>query len=76
MDPALIPALPGCCARSYLYLSIMYNICYTMALYALVLFYLGAADLLKVRACCSLHARMLPPPEWPPFCPLPCIPPQ
>ena len=32
--------------RGYAYLSFMYNICYTVALYALLLFYVAAADLL------------------------------
>ena len=33
--------------RGYAYLAFMYNICYTVALYALLLFYVAAADLLK-----------------------------
>ena len=33
--------------RGYAYLAFMYNICYTVALYALLLFYVAAADLLR-----------------------------
>ncbi len=32
---------------SYFYISIMYNVCYTFALYGLLLFWIGAEDLLK-----------------------------
>lgn len=35
------------CYRSYFYISIMYNVCYTMALYGMLLFWIGAAELLE-----------------------------
>jgi hypothetical protein len=32
----------------YFYISIMYNVCYTLALYGLMLFWIGASELLQV----------------------------
>jgi len=33
--------------NGYFYLSILYNVCYTFALYGLMLFWIGAAELLE-----------------------------
>lgn len=38
---------PACCTCSYFYISILYNVCYTLALYGLLLFWIGAAELLE-----------------------------
>lgn len=37
---------PAC---SYLYISVIYNVCYTIALYYLLIFYVGCEELLEVR---------------------------
>lgn len=43
--------LGGCCTVSasprYFYISILYNVCYTLALYGLILFWNGASELLQ-----------------------------
>ncbi len=36
-------------AGRYLYIAIVYNVAYTVALYALLLFYFGCEELLEVR---------------------------
>lgn len=38
---------PCAAPRRYFYISIMYNICYTLALYGLILFWNGASELLQ-----------------------------
>lgn len=37
----------ACAARRYFYISILYNVCYTFALYGLMLFWIGASELLQ-----------------------------
>lgn len=45
---ACLPKPPPACADCrYFYISIMYNICYTLALYGLILFWNGASELLQ-----------------------------
>lgn len=52
----------------YFYISIMYNVCYTLALYGLMLFWIGASELLQVgqapgsraeSAACAAPAQQL-----------------
>lgn len=43
---AIFAPLP-CAVCRYFYISILYNVCYTFALYGLLLFWIGASDLLQ-----------------------------
>jgi hypothetical protein len=49
--PAAHRSAPPALARSYLYIAIIYNTCYTIALYYLLIFYVGCEELLEVRLC-------------------------
>lgn len=40
----------------YLYIAIIYNTCYTIALYYLLIFYVGCEELLEVGGSIRVHA--------------------
>jgi hypothetical protein len=41
------PDMWHCAACRYFYISVLYNVCYTLALYGLILFWSGASELLQ-----------------------------